>query len=587
MAGTFETMREISENRRLQRYVVLISSLGFLALTIAVLAVYSDPMKGYEYSIYNSTPLIFWLSIVFCQLTGILLFYTYYGTRSRLWSVGLFQIILSNFVLMTLYVYKGFIYLERTDSLSYVGYAKDIVNLGHFPSFNFYPFASIIMSMAGEAAGQGMIAMSQFLPALFFSAYTVGILCWARTIISRPMFVTSTMLASMPIFFAWFIPTLFNETLCVLMLPLFFFILWKSMDGDARYKGLVALFIVFFVIGHPLVAMTVLLFLGVVLINDLVTKRRIRSISPYMIAYGFVLLFGWIVFHALLVKDLRNIVEQLLGFADGFTTFGSASSQASRMGILSTIRSVLMCVADDLAFVLMGMVAAVMIFRRGWRTHPMTLVVGLFLVGGAYLMAIVFMTYAHNPFRLINLNFIVIFTVPLVGYALYVLRTTGRTALARVVSVVIVFALVSTVFTAYQDPNTVFPNGSISRSEVTGSNWLVTDKDAIDYTLYTVRTNPWRYADLIYGSAYKRTDYDIYTNDRETSAHFGSFLRSNTSGLSSVYLVITEYEEQAYSRTWAQTGKFGPQDFVLLNYGTTVDHVYIGGDFKVYARSPG
>ena len=41
-------------------------------------------------------------------------------------------------------------------------------------------------------------------------------------------------------------------------------------------------------------------------------------------------------------------------------------------------------------------------------------------------MAIVFLTYAHNPFRLINLNFIMIFAIPMVGYLLCVSRERRR-----------------------------------------------------------------------------------------------------------------------------------------------------------------
>jgi hypothetical protein len=585
MAIQSNTVVEIPEDRRLQRIVVLLSVLSFAVLTVAILAVYGSPMQGYEYSVYNSTPILFWLAVIFAQLTGILLFYTYYGSGSRLWVIGFLQILFSNFILMTLYLYKGFIYLERTDSLSYVGYAKDIFDNGYFSTSNFYPLGSIIMSMTGNVSGQGMIMMSQIFPAIFFTAYTLGILCWSRAISTKPRFVTSIMLASMPIFFAWFIPTLFNETLCVLMLPLFFFILWKCMSGDARYKMLLALFIVFFIIGHPLVALTVLLFFGIILMNEWVTRRKSKTITVNLIMYNFVLLFGWIVYHALLVKDLRNIVEQFMGMTEGMSTFTNASVQASQIGLLSSLQSVLVCTIDDLVFVLLALMAGVMILRRGWRTHPMTVVLALFVLGGVYLASIILMTYAHNPFRLINLNFIIIFTIPLVGFMLYTLREDGKRKLARLVSVAIVLCLVSTVFTVYQDPNTLFPNASVTESEITGSKWLVGARDQIDFTFYTLQTKPWRYIDLAYGAEYKRDNYDIVENDRGATTHFHSFLNASTASGSTTYLVITTYDEMAYTRTWAATDKYNVDDFQKLTYLQTVNHLYKGGDMWVYSRS--
>ncbi|GEM_PF-5360182 len=575
----------IAEDRRLQRYAVLLSITAFLVLTVAVLAVYASPMRGYEYSVYGSAPVIFWIAIIFCQLTGILLFYTYYGTGKRLWTVGIFQILLSNFMLMTLYLYKGFIYLERTDSLSYVGYAKDIMFGGHFPSSNFYPSASIVMAMAGDVLGQGIILMSQIFPAIFFTAYTVGILCWARAICAKPRFVTSMMLASMPIFFAWFIPTFFNQTLCVLLLPLFFFIMWKCMTSDPRYKTLLALLVVFFIVGHPLVAMTVLLFFAVVLFVEMFAKKRKKTFSANMIMYGFVLLFGWIIVHALLVRDLRNITEQLLGFVDGMSTFSNASQQASQIGLLSSLQSVLVCVADDLVFIILTLVAGIMILKRGWKTHPLTVLFALFIVGGGFLAVLVLFTFAHNPFRLINLNFIMIFTIPLVGYVIYVLRKANKRKLGLVASIIVVFCLISSVFTAYQDPNAVFPNASVTRSEITGANWLVTERDLDDFGLFTVQTKPWRYADLIYGAAFKRANDDILANDRTVSFHFKSFLNANTSSGNSVYLVTTTYEEIAYTVTWAVTDKYNADDFNKLTYLDTVSTVYKTRDMNIYMRS--
>lgn len=581
-AGTF---MEIAEDRRLQRYAVLLSILAFLVLTVAVLVVYGSPMRGYEYSVYGSTPIIFWIAIIFGQLTGILLFYMYYGTGKRLWAVGVFQILLSNFVLMTLYLYKGFIYLERTDSLSYVGYAKDIMFSGFFPSSNFYPSASIVMAMTGDVLGQGIILMSQLFPAIFFTAYTVGVLCWSRTICAKPRFVTSAMLAAMPIFFAWFIPTFFNQTLCVLLLPFFFFILWRCKSGDPRFKGLLALLVVFFIVGHPLVAMAVLLFFGIFLFVEMITKTEKKTVTVNMILFGFVLLFGWIIVHALLVKDLRNITEQLLGFAEGMSTFSNASQQASQMGLLSSLQSILVCTADDLVFALLTLVAGIMILRRGWRTHPLTVLFALFIVGGAYLIVIVMFTFAHNPFRLINLNFIMIFTIPMVGYVLYVLRKKNKRKLSLVVSTIIVFCLISSVFTAYQDPNAVFPNASVTRAEITGANWLVTEKAQDHFGLFTVQTKPWRYTDLTYGAAYKRTTPDILEADRTVSFHFKSFLEANTSSGSTVYLVTTTYEEMAYTVTWEVTNKYNQDDFNKLTYLHTVNHVYLSGGMDVYTRS--
>ncbi|MBI0583761.1 MAG: hypothetical protein ISF22_05980 [Methanomassiliicoccus sp.] len=578
MAGDVEAGRE---EGTVQRYHLVLAAFSFLLLTAAVITVYDHPMTGYELSVYQSTPLLFWIAIIFCQLTGILLFYKYYGTGTRLWGLGLFEILLSNFVLLTLYLYKGFIYIERTDSMSYVGYAKDIVLGGHFHGSNFYPIASILMAETGNITGQGMIMMSQIFPAIFFSAYTIGILCWSKAISPQPRFITSMMLASMPIFFAWFIPTLFNQTLCVLMLPLFFYILWRGGTGSPRFKLLAALMIVFFIVGHPMVAMAVLLFLGVMAVSERMTGKVPRTISVYIVLFGFVLLFGWIVYHALLVSDLRMIIEQLLGLTEGVSTFGNAAGQMSQMGILSTVQSVLVCIIDDLIFALLAFFGGFYILRR-WRVHPMTTIYAMFIIGGAALIAIVFFTYAHNPFRLINLNYVMILTIPLVGYMLYFARYQGKKLKARVIAALIVFCLVSTVYTVYQDPNSLFPNGSVTRAEIAGTDFLVHER-ADDMSIFTIQTKPWRYTDLMYGAVYKRENPDINYNERPTTAHFNSFLTTNNT-MGTAYLVISDYEYVAYTQTWSAVGKFTAEDFTALAYSGTAGHIYTNNEMNLFAR---
>ena len=111
------------EERRDQRVLVILTALSFLLLTVAIITVYGSPMEGYELSVYASTPAIFWIAILVCLMTGMFLFHVHHGTGNRLWVVGLFEIIQANFVLISLYLYKGFIHIERTDSMSYVGSA--------------------------------------------------------------------------------------------------------------------------------------------------------------------------------------------------------------------------------------------------------------------------------------------------------------------------------------------------------------------------------------------------------------------------------------------------------------------------------
>lgn len=565
-----------------RRGLTVASALAFLLITLALVLAWSDPMTGYEYSVYFSAPPLFWASVIIGALVGVTVFRTYYGTGNRMWVVGLFQLLLSNVVFMTLYLYKGFIYIQRNDSLSYVGYAKDVVNLGYIPSSNFYPMGSLMMAITGETTGVSVALMSQLFPAVFLTVYTVGMLCWSRSISSNPGYVATMMFASLPLFFAWFVPSLFYQTLCVLMLPFFLFVMWNRDHGDRRFMLLTAMLMMFFVIGHPLVAVGVLLFMVIIFLTERLTHRPLRMMSLPLILFSFVILMGWLSFNSTLVKDLRLDLTQLFGLGEGLSTIGSAQDQASKLGLLPAIQSILACAIDDLIYMMLALWLGIKIWKGGWKEHPMTVIMACFLGGSLFFLAIMAMTFTHNPFRMINLNFVMVFTVPLVAFLLYTYRKEVSVRKHHLLTALVLVCFLLTVFTVYQDPAEGFPNASITTSEVNGNDWLVMEQ-ADQMGIYIIQTNPGRYQDLMYGGEI-RAHPDLWRNMTTTTYHFQSFLTSNVTG-GTEYLVFAQYDQEAYTRIWAPFDKFTPHDFQGLDLSPAVNHVYTNSDLTVYTRA--
>lgn len=553
-----------------------------MLMTVAIICVYLTPMVGYEYSVYQSTPLIFWAATIICLMNGILLFMVSYGRKRGLCAVGLFQMLFAHFALVSLYLYRSFLYLQKADSLSYIGYAKDIILLNHIPESNYYPMGSLIMVEAGEILDLNMVFISQVLPATFTIIYTLGLLCWARTISPSDKYVTSMMLAATPILFAWFLPSIFYQTLFVLMLPFFFFILWRMDTSDFRMKLLVVMMFIFFTLGHPLVAMGILAsYISMLGMSLIIRSRPIVTVPLFIISIAVFLL--WISTNTLLMKSAQVTLEQILGILDGTSTFGSAKAQAATLGLLSALQSLIVGVMDDIVYILLALFLGTKMLKNRWRTHPMTIVMACFMGGSVFLLGLLAFTFTHNLFRMVNLNFIMIFSIPLVGYILYTYRNEKKVRAAHVVTALIAFCLVSTVFTTYQDPIEVFPNGGITLSEIEGTNWLISNRGEGSFS-HVLQTTPWRYADLIYSNLFNEQNPDIRWSSNETSAHFQSFFEANsTHGID--YLIFSTYDVVAYTITWSATGKFTRGDFEALDFHSSVNHLYTNGCLTVYART--
>jgi hypothetical protein len=571
-----------SSHKRAKRLRIVFTAISFLLITVAIIAIYSAPMKGYELSVYGSTPAIFWIAMILGLGNGIFMFISNFGKSKRLWSIGLFEIIFCNLLLISLYVYRGSFYLERTDSLTYVGYANDIALHGNIIQSNIYPMISILMGSLSSVTGLSIIDVSQMLPAVFLSLYTISILCWALAISKKTMFVSFMMLASIPILFAWFVPTLMHETLCVLLLPLLFYAFWKGKPYDVRFKFVAGVLIVFIILGHPMVAFGVLLFLGVILLTEFLVKSKVRTISSSMVLFTFVILFGWIAFQASMVHDLRTIIEQIFGMVSGTSTFGNAQSMASKLGIWSTIQSLLVCTIDDIIYIALVLWVGIIIWRNKMGKSTFTVILACFLGGSVFLAALIFLTYAHNPFRLINLNFVMIFAIPLIGFLLCLKKSHGRTKTFRVVAILVLVCLVASVFAVYQDPIQNFPNGSVTHSEVVGCNWFIDNRET-QRDILEIQTAPWRFADLIYGASYRYENPSLQDNEKQVSDHFGSFLTLNeTTGPSD--LVFSNFDEDAYTQVWQSVDRFNVNDFQNLSNSDVANRVYVNGVFSCYSQ---
>ena len=568
-------------SKKWRRCLRVSTTLSFLLLTIALLMVNRSPVTGYEYSLYQSTPAVFWVAIIFCLLNGMLLFHSYYG-RSRTWALGLFEILLAQFVFLTLYLYRGFIYIDRFDSQSYVGMAKDVVIFGHFDPSNFYPAISLSMAATGEVIGQSMVLLSQLWPAIFLVAYTVGLLCWSRSISGERRFVVATMLASVPMMFAWFTTTIFHETLMALMLPFFLFLLWRGRTSGIRFKVLAGMMIVLFTVGHLLVAIGALVSLLIIFATESLMKERTpRTVSFLFILFSLGVLGVWIYNNASIVNGLRAVTEQLLGMIEGQSTIGTAQAVASKTGIWFFLKSVLTCTIDDAIFILLALWTGYIILRGGWRTHPLTPVLACLIGGELFIAVIMVFTFAHNPTRMINLNFIMVFSIPLVGYLLCRKRRDARTVKSWLITGLLLFCIVATVFTAYQDPLMNTPNSGVTKSEYNGMGWFFFSRGS---TSYLMQTNPWRYAEVSYGSYYARYHPDISTNIAPTTDHFASFLEANdTWGMS--YLIFSKYDIVAYTVVWSGLDRFDDHDLNMLAASSSADAVYVNGDVSIYAHT--
>src|SRR6056297_449258 len=98
--------------------------LGYLAISVAVVVAYNDPVTGYELNIYAGTPLAFWVLVALAVLLSILIAFS--ATKAHVRAAGGFLGLLAMTVTVSLPIFRGYHYVGDADPLSHLGTAKVI-----------------------------------------------------------------------------------------------------------------------------------------------------------------------------------------------------------------------------------------------------------------------------------------------------------------------------------------------------------------------------------------------------------------------------------------------------------------------------
>lgn len=122
----------------------------FILSLFSILTAYFNPTHGYELSLYNSTPPMIWISLIFSIFGGIsIIMYIVYRNLSNYYNycfLGLSILLFDRIILLYIPYIRGY-YSWRRDNSSYFGILKEILIFGHIPSDLVYPTTHILLSV--------------------------------------------------------------------------------------------------------------------------------------------------------------------------------------------------------------------------------------------------------------------------------------------------------------------------------------------------------------------------------------------------------------------------------------------------------
>lgn len=159
-------------------------SLIFFDLVVITI---SPSLSGYEFSLYGAYPWIFWLFILSALFTGqliLLLAFLYPMKIKRNWVLGFSLIFLTDFILISLPLIRGYFINGSGDVLTHIGYMRDILTNSNYIN-NHYPLNHIFGVIIHYFSNLSIEKISIIIPLIFSCIYLIICIPVARIVLNK------------------------------------------------------------------------------------------------------------------------------------------------------------------------------------------------------------------------------------------------------------------------------------------------------------------------------------------------------------------------------------------------------------------
>ena len=571
-----------------------------LILTIvALLMAYLNPSKGYEISLYESTPLPIWIFLISSIAGSVLLLlheaYTGRYKISNLWLAGAFILLLNRLSLLYIPFIRGY-YTWDGDNITHMGYLVDILT-GHPISGDvIYPLTHVLLAELVYFTNFSVQTVVNYSTGIISMLFAIFVLLLAMTVFKSKEHAIMTFAAAAGAFILYgYDVYLMPNGWSVMLLPLAIYLLFKE---SYQYKILLLLMLAVYPFFHPLSA---LILIGIVVLYLLVRKAdAMRSgagagigkndrFLVLAVIFGLIALVTWILASNIFNPNIMLLYGSIATHINVSTMGDVASSmKKTNMDGWGLVELIFKKLGQEIIYILITLAGlAYLAYHKvrygkllAGRNMIIVYVVTLFL-------GLIYFCYLFNLIPLISafgadrvLAYLMIFT-PLGVVAFFSNLRIPKAYMAALLFGVIMIVGVISIFNIYYSPYTFMPNIQVTDMNMMGMKWLIDYKNPTAEVVYTL-SPPFRYVDGIIGKEEQlaRGDFmylprmpDHFMYDKNLSMR--QYFRDH-------YMAISMYDRMVYSSVWKNIGRYTDQDFARLETDSVVWKLYDNGELKTY-----
>lgn len=619
----------------------LVAILSILFSTLAIEIAFQNPAQGYELSIYGSTPLIVWFSLIL-SITGALFIVLCQISMnkyisSNFWIIGVFILLLNRLILLYIPYIRGY-FSWRGDHISHVGYLIDIITYGHFYK-DYYPITHILLSVVNMITGISQNIVSNYSTGIMSIFYVISIylLAMATLDTKKEQILAVTSIAI--VFFSYNVLLMPNGW-SQLYSPLIVFLYLKSLEkqNPFEYKLLFVILLIMYPLFHPLSSfyvIFVLTIIGVVTISiDLfsINEKNDMEVISQTKKYAFkeqlvsrftkylktktntsILTRNNNYFFPLtaILVEIVIIIPWILSFQNFnlninifYNSILTSTSQDVIEGMQNSLNKVDVSGIDfiqllvktegcNLIFIGLSVVSLFILGKKGCDSQKsknllILLIITIFtgLVYAAYLFGIVPGLQAIAAGRI--KSYVMLFTPISAGFVFT--HFFRKKLIVKKVNIfpmlcmfIILTASMLSVSSLYNSPNVVRPNPSITQMDMTGTDWFVNYHNKEILTT-TIMSPVHLFMDGIIGRVEEKKIFGSPYRHTTVPDHFNytNMSKLGKSYLEDRYMMVTKFDTVIYSTVWSKVGRFNYQDFDRLSGDTSVEKLYSNGETEIF-----
>ena len=601
----------------------ILSIIAFASITVSVLIInFAGTANGYEISIYNAYPVYLWFFIILAMLCGIILlvYHSFNEKKSNLWIVGLLALILTNVIILLLPLFRDYFVMGSGDVLTHIGFAKDIINTGHFEAGgtlgeNLYPILHITMVTFYYSTGISLYSQTKILPVIYYLFFVISLYLLSREITHDQGKTLLIMAFGSILAFQYETAMLAPSIQGFLLFPFIIYLFYKTRISKNQILEYSILFIIFLILipfFHPgEVTFFLISIFAIIFLSARIYKRISKNISKNdddkklesslnknsltIISLLLITWIGWFTSYSSFFDKIGQIVSWFTN-EEGTSNIMEFSSilGSAHLTTINFIFLLMKTYGQYILFFTLTIIACIIILKR-LLVNKTKIDLTLFTFAAIFVFFMIFILISLTNVVGVEfsrvLKYGMLISMILCGIFYYSFFNDNKKFKKIGMVFLIGFLMISGVigiFNTYPSPLTESPNYQVSNMELTGETWFLNYNDPkliVDNNINLYFGQILRFNDAIMGEKfdfihktiiYQGPDHFNYVND---SSLYGDTYNANFYYIDTTLLRIS-YPDlyPGYENEWRYT----PSNYNKFdNLDPSVNKIYSDGDYNV------